>query len=248
MDDNDIARLVSMLREFSDDMKTQFKDFHTKMNKVIDRTESIIKGLKIESETEKEILEKKPTINTYIDEFNSELENSCVSNDNNNLQSSSMALDEIDEFLNSLSIDESPKVLGDSQVEWDDVIIFDHDNFDFTAEVDVSIIYPNSYDIVPLDNDLIVTMQPCEVESVDVDHNDSEMELNTYNTFEVQKLPSNSTKIGEKNIFAVRADEQVLAVVFEAVSEVSFKDTGDSMRRVWDPGVCNSDGRDFLSI
>jgi len=38
-------------------------------------------------------------------------------------------VDQIDEFLNSLSIDESPIALGDSQVEWDDDIVFDHANF-----------------------------------------------------------------------------------------------------------------------
>ena len=106
--------------------------------------------------------------------------------------------------------------------------------------------YPNSYDIVPVVDYVIVTMQPHEVESADVEDTDSEMELTIAITFEVQKLPSNPTKVGESNIFAVCADEQVQAV-FEAVGKESSKDTGNSLRRVWDPGVCNGDGKDFLS-
>jgi len=252
MDVNEIANLVSLLtdnvnmlnenmKSSHEDMKTQFKD----LNKRCDRSISILKGFKIESETEI-IIEKEPTINTYIDEFIAELENSCIAN-NNTIQSSSVTLDEIDEFLDSLSIEYSPKALGnDSQVEWDDVIIFDHDNFVSPSEVDVSIVDSNSYDIVPMDNDLIVAMQPSEVESVDVDDTDSEMELTIANAFEVQKLPSNPTKIGEINSFAVCAEKQVHAVL-EAVSKESFKDTGDSIRRVWDPGVNYGDGGEILS-
>ena len=74
-----------------------------------------------------------------------------------------------------------------------------------SVTTDVSIVESNFYDIVPIVNDLIVTMQPRVVESVDVDHIDFEIELTMPNTFEVQKLPLNSTKTGEKNIFAVCA-------------------------------------------
>jgi len=247
MDVNEIAKLVSMLRELTDDMKTLTKD----INKSFDRLESTIKGFKIESGIEKEIIiVKEPTINTDIDDFISELENSCISNNNDNdtFQSSSVTLDEIDEFLNSLSIEDSPKSFGDSQVEWDDDIIFDHYNIVPQEETNVSIvIYPNSYDIVPIVDSLIVTMQPREVESVGVDHTDSEMELTMASTFEVQKLPSNPTKLGEGNIFAECAEKQMLVAV-EAVSKESFKGNGEPIRRVWDPGVYNSDGEDVSSI
>jgi len=225
-----------------DDMKNMTTKF--------DQSETILEGFKIESEIEKEIImEKEPTINSYIDDFIAELENSLISNnsDNNTFQSSSVTLDEIDEFLNSLTMNESPKASGNnSQEEWDDVIIFDHDNFVSKVEVDVSIFDSNSYDIVPVDNELIVTVQPGEVESVDVDHTDSEMELTMANTFEVQKLPSNPTKIGEKNSFAVCAEKQVHAAL-EAVRKQSFKDTGDAIRWVWDPGVNYGDGGEILS-
>jgi len=205
MDDNDLAKLARMLREFSDNM-----------NKRFDRSESIMKGLKIES-----VIEKETTINTYIDDCISELENSCTSNNDD---------------------------IGDSLVEWDDEIIFDYDNIVPQEETIVSIVnYPNSYDIVPIVDDFIVTMPIREVESAEVDHTDSELELSMSNTFELQKLPSNPTKIGEKNSFAVYADEQVLAVV-EAVRKESFKDTGDAIRRVWDPGVSFGDGGEILSI
>jgi len=51
------------------------------------------------------------------------------------------------------------------------------------------------------------------------------------NTFEVQKLPSNFIKVGEKIILTLCADVRVQAV-FEAVGNESFKDTGDAIRRV----------------
>jgi len=259
MDVNEIASLVGLLsknvnllnenmKTFHEDMKNQFKDMKTQMknlNKSVDRLESTIKGFKIESEIETEIIiVKESTINTDIDDFITELENSCLSNNNDNdtFQSSSVTLDEIDEFLNSLPIGESPKVLGDSQVEWDDDIIFDHDNIVPQEETIVSIAnYPNSYDIVPMGDNTIVTMQTREVESVDVDYTDSEMELTMANTFEVQKLPSNPTKVGEENIFSECAEKQML-VAAEAVSEESFKDIGEAIRRVWDPGVNNRYG------
>jgi len=246
----DFTEIVEILREVSDNFSNQFGELKDEINsyknelsfkidKRFDRLNSIIKDVEIELEPEEIRVEKEPTINTYIDVFISELENSGLPNKNENstFQSSSVTLDEIDDFLNSLSIEDSPRALGsDSQVEWDDVIIFDHDDFVSPAEVDVSIVDSNSYDIVPMDNDLIVAMQPSEVESVDVDDTDSEMELTIANAFEVQKLPSNPTKIGEINSFAVCAEKQVHAVL-EAVSKESFKDTGDSIRRVWDPGV-----------
>jgi len=203
MNDYDLAKLASMLREFGDNM-----------NKRFDRSESIMKGFKIES-----VIEKETTINTYIDDFISELEISCTSNNYD---------------------------IGDSLVEWDDEIIFDYDNIVPQEETISSIVnYPNSYDIVPLVDNAIVTMQPRVVESVDEDQTDSEMELSMANTFEVQELPSNPTKIGEKNSLAVCAEKQVHAVL-EAVSKESFKDTGDAIRRVWDPGVNYGDGGEIL--
>jgi hypothetical protein len=199
-------------------MDATIHDFKLELDAKIDS-----KTDKVRSEIEREIIiEKAPTINTYIDDFTSELGNSCTSNNND---------------------------IGDSQMEWDDEIIFDYDNIVPQEETIVSIAaYPNSYDIVPMDNNWIVTMQAREAESTYLNQIDNGMELTGVNTtFAVQELVSNSTKVGEEICFAVCADEQGQAVL-EAVSEVSFKDTGETIRRVWDPGVCNSDGKDFSSI
>jgi len=157
-----------------------------------------------------------------------------------------MGEQQIDNFIDETLCDSEMSLIANT--EWDDDIIFVHDNIVPQEETIVSIInYPNSYDIVPMGDNTFVTIQAREAKSVDINQTDSERELTCANIVEVQKMALSTTRDGGKYLLAECADEQVPAVL-EAVHGQLHMGAGEFIRRVWDPGVHNSDGVECLSV